>query len=108
MGTYRLTRDAGRDLTSIRGFTIRQWGDKQSRKYIIELRNTLTLLSENPLIGKRRKDIGESIYSFPYASHVIYYLLENKQLVVIGILHGSMVPANHLEGRTPVSEKGLD
>lgn len=98
---YRLTRDAGRDLTAIRRFTIRRWGIEQSTKYVVELRNTITLLSENPLIGKRRKDIGESIYSFPHASHVIYYLIEKKQLVVIGVLHGSMVPANHLEGRTP-------
>ena len=106
MGTYRLTKDAGRDLSAIREFTIRQWGEKQSRKYIVELRKTLTLLSDNPLIGSRRSDIGEGIYSFPHASHVIYYLLEKKYLIVTGVLHSSMVPANHLEGRTLVSERG--
>ena len=103
MGTYRLTRDAGRDIYEIRGFTRRQWGEKQSRKYIAELRKTLTLLSDNPLIGSRRGDIGEGIYSFPHASHVIYYLLEKKHLIVIGVLHSSMVPSNHLEGRTSAS-----
>ena len=103
MGMYRLTRDAGRDLSGIREFTIRQWGNEQSRKYIVDLRKTLTLLSDNPLIGSRRGDIGEGIYSFPHASHVIYYLLEKKHLIVIGVLHSSMVPSNHLEGRTSAS-----
>ena len=106
MGEYRLTKDAGRDLTEIRGFTLREWGKEQSRQYIVELRKTLTLLSDNPLIGSRRSDIGEGIYSFPSASHVIYYLLEKNHLIVIGILHGSMVPANHLEGRISASEEG--
>lgn len=100
MGTYRLTRDARRDLSAIRGFTIREWGEKQSRKYLAELRKTLVLLSGNPLIGKRRDDIDVRVYSFPHASHVIYYLLGEKDITVIGVLHGSMVPANHLEART--------
>ena len=100
MGMYRLTRDARRDLPGIREFTKRQWGNEQSRKYIGELRKTLTVLSDNPLIGIRRSDIEEGIYSFPHASHVIYYLLEQERLIVIGILHSSMVPANHLKDRT--------
>ncbi len=99
MGTYRLTTDAGRDLSTIREFTKNQWGNKQSRKYIVELRETLTLLSDNPLMGIQRSDIGEGIHSFPHASHVIYYLLKRKRIVIIGILHGSMVPTKHLEGR---------
>ena len=106
MGTYRLTTDAGRDLSGIREFTKNRWGNEQSRKYLVELRKTLTVLSDNPLIGIRRSDIDEGIYSFPHASHVIYYLLEKNHLIVTGILHSSMAPENHLEGRTLVSERG--
>ena len=100
MGAYRLTTDARRDLSAIREFTKSRWGNEQSRKYFVELRKTLTVLSDNPLIGIRRSDIEEGIYSFPHASHVIYYLLEKKHLIVIGILHSSMAPANHLKDRT--------
>ena len=102
MATYRLTRDARRDLSAIREFTKRRWGNEQSKKYILELRKILTLLSDNPLMGVRRRDIDEGVYSFPHASHVVYYMIEKKQLIVIGILHSSMVPTNHLEGRTLV------
>ena len=100
MATYRLTRDARRDLSVIREFTKSRWGNKQSKKYILELREVLTLLSDNPLMGIRRRDIDAGVYSFPHASHVIYYMIEKKQLIVIGVLHGSMAPINHLEGRT--------
>ncbi len=100
MGTYRLTTDAGRDLSGIREFTKNRWGNEQSRKYLVELRKTLTVLSDNPLIGIRRSDIDEGTYSFSHASHVIYYLLEKNHLIVTGILHSSMVPANHLKDRT--------
>ena len=100
MGAYRLTTDAGRDLSAIREFTRSRWGNEQSRKYLVELRKTLTMLSDNPLIGIRRSDIDEGIYSFPHVSHVTYYLLEKKHLIVTGILHSSMVPENHLKDRT--------
>ena len=102
MATYRLTRDARRDLSAIREFTKSRWGNEQSKKYILELRKILTLLSDNPLMGIRRRDIDEGVYSFPHTSHVIYYMIEKKQLIVIGILHSSMAPTNHLEGRALV------
>jgi len=102
MATYRLTRDARRDLSAIREFTKSRWGNEQSKKYILELRNILTLLSDNPLMGTCCRDIDEGVYSFPHASHVIYYMIEKKHLIVIGILHSSMAPTNHLEGRTVV------
>ncbi len=102
METYRLTRDARRDLAAIREFTKSRWGNEQSKKYILELRKILTLLSDNPLMGIHRRDIEEGVYSFPHTSHVIYYMREKKRLIVIGILHSSMVPTNHLEGRTLV------
>ncbi len=102
MATYRLTRDARRDLSAIREFTKSRWGNEQSKKYILELRRLLTLLSDNPSMGIRRRDIDEGVYSFPHASHVIYYIIEKKYLIVIGVLHSSMAPTNHLEGRTLV------
>ena len=81
---------------------IRDRGNEQSKKYILELRRLLTLLSDNPSMGIRRRDIDEGVYSFPHASHVIYYIIEKKHLIVTGVLHSSMAPTNHLEGRTLV------
>lgn len=97
---YRLTSDAQSDLIDIRRYTLKQWGPKQSQKYLSELRQTLLILSETPTIGEIRLEVGADILSFPYVSHVIYYTLDNQQLVVFGVLHKSMVPRLHLEDRS--------
>ncbi|MBU2760409.1 type II toxin-antitoxin system RelE/ParE family toxin [Acidithiobacillus sulfurivorans] len=63
--------------------------------FLIDIR----LLAETPSLGKSKPDIGEDVLSFPYASHIIYYLVHERQLVVFGVLHKRMVPMNHLDGR---------
>jgi toxin ParE1/3/4 len=99
MSSYRLTPDAQSDLIEIRRYTLAQWGEAQSRKYLSELRQTLHLLAETPSLGKIKADVGEDVLSFPGGSHVIYYLVHGGQLVVFGVLHKRMVPADHLDGR---------
>lgn len=94
---YRLTPDAQDDLIEIRRYTLEQWGEIQSIKYLSELRQTIRLLSEAPAIGKQCPDIGSDIYSFPSVSHIIYYTLSEQHLIVIGVLHKSMAPLSHLE-----------
>ncbi|WP_145500021.1 type II toxin-antitoxin system RelE/ParE family toxin [Yersinia bercovieri] len=98
--TYRLTPDARTDLIEIRRYTVKQWGLAQSQKYIAELRRTIHLLTVNPYLGKHRLDVGLDVLSFPHASHVIYYLLHEQQLIVFGVLHKHRVPLNHLADRT--------
>lgn len=102
MLTYCLTPDAQADLIDIRRYTVKQWGETQSKKYLSELRQTFRLLTETPSLGKSRPDVGEKVLSYPHVSHVLYYVVHNQQLVVFGILHKRMVPMNHLDGREVV------
>jgi toxin ParE1/3/4 len=97
--TYRLTPDAQSDLIEIRRFTVKQWGTAQSKKYLLELRNTIRLLTDTPSLGKSRPEVGSNVLSFPYVSHVIYYVVHEQQLVVFGVLPKRMVPLNHLVER---------
>ncbi|MDC9591535.1 type II toxin-antitoxin system RelE/ParE family toxin [Xenorhabdus sp. XENO-10] len=83
----------------IRRFTVKQWDEAQSKKYLSELQQTFHLLAVTPSLGRLRQDVGAGVLSFPHVSHVIYYINHEKQLVVFGILHKRMVPANHLDGR---------
>lgn len=96
---YSLTPDAQADLIEIRRFTLQQWGEAQSKKYLSELQQTFRLLSSTPAMGRDRSDVGSGILSFPHVSHVIYYLIHERQPVIFGVLHKRMVPANHLDGR---------
>lgn len=102
MVAYRLTPDARSDLIEIRRFTFQRWGSEQSRKYLSDLRQTIQLLAETPSLGKHRPDVGSEVQSFPYVSHVIYYVVHEQQLIVFGVLHQRMVPQNHLAEREAI------
>ncbi|WP_275358385.1 type II toxin-antitoxin system RelE/ParE family toxin [Xenorhabdus bovienii] len=99
MSTYHLTPDAQSDLIKIRRFTVQQWGLAQSQKYLSELRKTISLLAETPSLGKSRPEVGTNVLSFPHVSHVIYYVVHKRQLLVFGVLHKNMVPLDHLVKR---------
>jgi toxin ParE1/3/4 len=99
MPNYRLTSDAQSDLIDIRRYTLKSWGATQSQKYLAEMRQTIQLLAETPTLGKLRPDVVLGALSFPYVSHVIYYLQHSKQIIVFGVLHKRIVPANHFEHR---------
>ena len=102
MAHYRLTPDAQSDLIEVRRFTVKQWSIAQSKKHLFELRQTIQLLASNSSLGKKRLEIGEPVLSFSYGSHVIYYVTDELQLVVFGVLHKRMVPTNQLDGREVV------
>lgn len=95
---FRLTRSAQQDLTAIRRYSEQTWGQEQAKKYLQAMRGTIELLVEFPAQGVARPDVGEGVFSFPYASHTLYYRIE-KQLVVFAVLHQRMVPAGHLKRR---------
>ena len=99
MGRYFLTQDAKGDFTHIRKYTIKRWGKEKSKSYLLDMRKTLIMLVDNPMMGTERTDIGIGVYSFPYVSHMIYYSLVSDGIVVFAILHGAMVPENHLPAR---------
>ena len=100
MSHYKFTTQAQQDLIQIRSFTLKNWGPKQSISYLTDLKKTLQLLSEMPLMGKNCfDDLGKDIYWFLYGSHAIYYLTIPDSIVIIAILHQSMVPENHLGNR---------
>lgn len=99
MLSYEFTQDARTDLLNIRKYTLKTWGKEQSTKYLQELNKTLQLLSDSPSIGIQRADISLTTFSFPYASHIIYYTLDNDFLIIFAVLHKNMVPEKHIAKR---------
>ena len=98
---YLWTDQSKQDLIQIRRFTVERWGYKQSTQYLSDLRKTLLLLAEMPLMGKDcLDDLEENIFRFPFGSHIIcYWAISDKAIVVVAILHQSMVPAKHWSRR---------
>lgn len=101
MGQYFFTKYSQNDLVRLRSFTKETWGEKQSIVYLQNLRDSLQLLSDMPSMGKNCfDDLGQNIFRFPSGAHMIYYLTQTtEQIVVIAILHQSMVPSKHLGTR---------
>lgn len=85
--SYRLTPRALEDLKSIGRYTLQQWGKKQRDKYLRELDARFAQLAENPRVGKQRPEVAEDYYSFPHGSHVVFYLINEDVIDIIGIPH---------------------
>ena len=95
MAKFILTDEAVTNINNIRDYTRNRWGKQQLKQYLDTLRASLNQLAENPLMGILRfKEDG--IYSFPSASHTIYYMMQKDSTVILAILHQSMTPEIHL------------
>lgn len=96
MSKYQFTPQTQQDLIQ----TLKHWGAKQSLSYLEEIKRTVELISEMPLMGKNcSEDLGQNIYRFLYGSHAIYYLNMPDSIIIIAILHQSMAPEKHLDNR---------
>ena len=96
MNSYRLTREAERDVIDITLYTIENFGGAQADKYIGEMRDRFQEIAEKPGRGQDFSDIKAGIFRFRSASHHIYYRKEDEGILILRILHGRMDPGRHL------------
>jgi toxin ParE1/3/4 len=96
MTHYSLTQAAQADLRQLKVYSDERWGVRHTREYLMALRTSLQTLANNPNIGKHRPEVSASSYSFPFRSHVIYYMNEDTGITIFAVLHKRMVPEKHL------------
>ncbi len=87
---FRLTPRAIEDLRAIGRYTLQQWGKKQRDDYLNAIDQRFTWLAQNPHRGRLRNDVAPNYYSFLQSSHVIFYLVREGGIDIIGIQHQSM------------------
>ena len=87
---FRLTLRAAEDLDAIADFTIQTWGLDQLEIYLRSLTRRFEWLAENPCAGRERNDVHPGYRSFPEGSHIIFYIVSDDQVDIIGIPHKSM------------------
>lgn len=88
--TYRVTSNAENDLKQIGRYTERVWGKAQRNKYLKALERCFSWLAGNPMAGKHRADVEAGYYSFPQGQHVIFYVLHDQGIDIIGVPHKEM------------------
>ena len=49
----------------------------------------------NPRRGRHREEIASGYRSFPQGEHLIFYVIQNRGIVIIGILHQRMDAYNY-------------
>ena len=95
--SFRITPRAYSDLRNIARYTLRQWGRAQRDIYIRNLDKRFAWLAEQPHAGKHRPDICEGYFCFPQGSHLIFYLMHDRGIDIIGIPHKAMDIANYFD-----------
>lgn len=90
MKKYRITPRARDDLKNIGRYTEQHWGTTRRNTYLKELEARFEWLPANPRIGSQRSEIHEGYFSFPQGVHVVFYLIAQSHIDIIGIPHKEM------------------
>ncbi len=90
MSGYRLTPGAAKDLDAIADFSLARWGERQTEKYLTDMIRRFEWLDAHPTAERARDEIGEGYRSYRHGSHLIFYIVVNGAVAIIGIAHGSM------------------
>lgn len=90
MGTFYFTEQAEKDLEAIIDFTFQRWGAAQSHNYIDDLEALAQILADNPLLGAERDELSQGLRSFPYQSHVLFYMQHKEGVAIVRVLHTSV------------------
>jgi len=93
---YLIRELALADLEDIWIYTLTEWNLEQADAYANSIFARLGWLTENPSAGKRRDDIKPGYYCFPEGRHLIFYILTDAIVDVIGIPHQNMDVIQHL------------
>ena len=90
MANFYFTEQAEKDLEAIIDFTVQRWGAAQSHNYIDDLEALAQILADNPLLGTERDELSQGLRSFPYQSHLLFYVLLKDGIAIVRVLHMSV------------------
>ncbi len=85
-----LTRRAQEDYRQILQYSVQTWGEEQQIAYNAALVKALTIIGDNPSIGRARADLPPGYRALPVEQHVIIYHVTTRAVSVLRILHSRM------------------
>ncbi len=95
MANFYFTEQAEKDLEAIIDFTLQRWGSVQSHTYIDTLQETAQILADNHLLGTERDGLSHGLRSFPYQSHLLFYVIQQEGITIVRVLHSSVDVARY-------------
>ena len=85
---YSLSLAARQDLRTIYMDSEAAFGETQAGRYVTGLRRTLTFLADNPRAARERAEFEPPVRVHRYGSHVVIYVLDGEDVLVVRIRHG--------------------
>jgi len=83
-----LAPQARHDLDQIWDYIFGETGNEAAADRTIDMIvERFSLLAEWPLIGRKRDELRRGLRSYPAGNFVIFYRMENADLVVLRVLH---------------------
>lgn len=93
---FRLTPRAHKDLKAIAQYTLKTWGRDQVKAYLARLTDRMQWLADNPDLGRSRDDIAKGYRCFKEGQHLIFFVVKQDHIAIIGVPHSSMDTKSHL------------
>ena len=86
--SVRLTAEAERDIDEILRFGIVEFGEAQAETYYRGLTERFALLERWPEAAPVKAGARLPLRLFPYGSHVILYMRDGDDILILRVLHG--------------------
>jgi len=94
--SIELSPKALADLDSIWKYTVENWGEARSEAYVRGINAALEMVAANPRMARDAGSVRPGLLKYYVGSHVIFFRLNDKRIVVSRILHARMDFPRHL------------
>jgi len=96
--SYTKSKLADKDILHITKRSLKDFGEKQTDKYMNGLDETLNMLAGTPERGRvfTHGMTKRGYFFYRYTSHVVYYRQRKTDIFITRILHKQMLPEKHL------------
>ena len=84
------------DLDAIWEYSVGTWGETRSQTYVRGINAALELVAANPHMARDAGSIRPGLLKYNVGSHVVFFRLNDKHIVVSRILHSRMDFPRHL------------
>ena len=91
-----LSEAAARDIEAILDQSLLDFGPLQAEKYHESLKHCLELPGEHPGMGTTAENVRAGYRRFPHESHVVFYRVSQRGILVVRVLHKRMGASQHI------------
>jgi len=97
MNLYVFSKEAENDLVEIYRYGFINYGENKSDQYIGALKEKCQFLAEMPNLDPDRVEFNPAVKIHHHRKHLIIYIIENDDILIVRVLHDRMDIQQHME-----------